>query len=157
MSATVNSLRFGQTGSLKLLAASLAGLLLAGCQSGPNPYTYNYAEKNSMDLCVVQDPSNSATELLQLKNALKEKGFSVREVRVASLCHTCLRLKAEGASKLQIDRAELSLEQDRGIKHRVDWNRKDDARLNAQFVDSSAAIRDLVDRMFPEPMPWSAR
>ncbi len=130
-------------------------LLLAGCQTADNPYAYSYSTRAGNELCLVRNPANSESAVLQLKSALRENGFTVREVRAAAFCDSCLRFRAAGSSQMLIEQAELTLEEDGAVKHRVQWERTESSRLEIQ--DSTQMIRDLVDRMFPEPTPWETR
>lgn len=147
-------------GMLRLFeSASLIGFsvaLLAGCQTADNPYAYSYSARSGGELCLVRNPANSETAVLQLKAALREKGLSMREVRAAAFCEgACLRFATEGPTQMQIDRAVLSLEEGGAVKHRVHWEKQESTGLVIQ--DSTQAIQELVDRMFPEPTPWETR
>jgi hypothetical protein len=132
-----------------------SALLLAGCQTFDNPYAYSYSNRSDKELCLVRNPANSEAAVLQLKEALREKGFAVREVRAAAFCDSCIRFRSAGSSQMQIERAELTLEEAGSVKHRVHWEKPDGSQLDVQ--DSEQMIRDLVDRMFPEPTPWETR
>lgn len=139
-------------------SASLLGcssILLAGCQTADNPYAFSYSALADRELCLVRNPANSEAAVLVLKEALKEKGFSVREVRAAAFCDSCIRFRLEGSSQMQIERSELTLEENGSVKHRVHWEKPDASQLEIQ--DSAQMIRDLVDRLFPDPSPWETR
>ena len=150
------SLRYQILPQMKLARLALlcgaSAVFLAACQTAPNPYSYNYMSRSGTELCLVRNPANSEASVLQLKAALKEKGFSVKEVRAAAFCDTCLRFKTQSSARLTLEKAELSLEEDGRVKHLVTWSSSGKTQLD--MVDMQQAIGDLVDRMFPEPMPW---
>lgn len=147
----------------KLFTASLiSAALLAGCQSVPqkSPYEYQFEKASDQTLCLQTEPAGEVSLALMVRTALEEKGYQVRNVTDFSDpdCRLCVRFAVKKGEWSDSRIKSASLEYVRGaagIRHKVT---ADDFSADRVFgtpsEDQSMIIWSLVDRLFPDPMPW---
>lgn len=147
----------------KLLTVSLiSAALLAGCQSAPqkSPYEYRFAKEGDQTLCLQTEPAGEVSLALMVRTALEEKGYQVRNVTdfSDSDCRRCVKftVQTDGWSDSRIKSASLEYVRDAaGIRHKVTADGfSTDRVLGTPSDDQSMIIWSLVDRLFPDPMPW---
>lgn len=149
----------------RLLTAVLAGaFLLAGCQSAPqkSPYEYRFAKAAGQELCLQTEPAGEVSLALMIRTALEQKGFSVRNVTDFddADCRQCVRFTArmEEWSNHRIRSATLEYFSGHSSRPLSVSTRDDEGTVGHVFGspadDQSIIIWSLVDRLFPDPMPW---
>ncbi len=140
---------------------------LVGCSGLPyamNPYRYQFDSDRSPTLCLIARNDSSVAMTYEVKKALEEKGFKVREVNEMSAtdCVDCVRFDCAfgGWSNASLTRASLELTQTESDKTqivRVSSSADVPAGLaNVNTLEAIDTIRTLVDRLFPQPIPWKA-
>ena len=148
---------------ISLLVAAFAGAcLLAGCQSTPqkNPYEYQYAKSDDQDLCLLTEPEGEVGLSLLVRNALEQKGFEVRYVTnfEDAGCRQCVKFTAQMGDLVSRRVKTATLEYVRpgcGDRHVVTSNDADEMRIfGTPTDDETIMVWSLVDRLFPDPMPW---
>lgn len=155
------------TRSIAVLSCIGALASLVGCSGLPyamNPYRYQFNSDRPSTLCLVPRNDSSVAMTYEVKKALEEKGFKVREVNEASAadCAACVRFDCAfgGWSNASLTRASLELtqtERDKTQIVRVSSSADVPAGLaNVNTLEAIDTIRTLVDRLFPQPIPWKA-
>lgn len=143
---------------------SVLAAVLAGCQTTThNPYSWRYASGGQETVCVASPEETSEVLKLTLRQALRKKGFKALETDGEDArCTKYLRFTAVmgGWSGARLESARLELrnkgEARPAYSASVSGFSAGDASLNLPEDDYNLTIRVLVDRMFPEPQPWSA-
>lgn len=149
----------------KFLLTAAAALVLAGCQSTPSdPYRWHYAAARET-VCLETEEATDVALTLPLRQALQDKGVTVVEPAEGVHCTKKLLFSAKmgGWSGAEIRRAQLVLTDmpaDGGMApvtgYRVTMeNTVTSGDLGSPAADSTTVIRTLVDRMFPDPVPWN--
>ncbi len=149
----------------KFLYGAAAALMLAGCQSTTtNPYSWHYAAGEET-VCLETEDATDVSLTLPLRQALQDKGVTVVEPGAGVNCTKKLLFSARmgGWSGSEIKKAQLVLTDmrvDGGMApvtgYRVTMeNTVTSGDLGSPAADSTTVIRTLVDRMFPDPVPWN--
>lgn len=147
----------------RLLIVSLAGAFLAaGCQNMPqkSPYEYRFVRTAGQELCLQTEPAGEVSLALMVRTALEQKGFAVRNVTEFSDagCRHCVRFTArmEDWSNHRIRSATLEYVSGHGSKPlSVSTRDSDEVHVfGSPADDQSIIVWSLVDRLFPDPMPW---
>ncbi len=151
---------------LNLFLAASGILLLNGCSHLPysmDPYRYKFDSPQSSVVCLKISSENSVAMAYEVRKALEEKGLRVQEVNSeeeASRCQNCVRFDFEfgGWMKSNLKKATLELrhkENGQAGTVRVSSIQADQKGfMTTNSEDIGTTIRLLVDRLFPQPIPW---
>ncbi len=144
-----------------LFAAAAAAVMLAGCQTPQqSPYEYRFARTSGEELCLQTEPAGEVGLALQVRMALEQKGFSVRNVTDFgdADCRRCVLFTAhmDDPSSHHIKTATLEYVRGPGERtHSVSTREVDEVHVfGSPADDQRILIWSLVDRLFPDPMPW---
>lgn len=149
--------------------AGLSSLMvLSGCTGIPevNPYQYRYSGEETERMCLYVDRGTSPAISLEVRQSLQAKGFVVRNVTAneALDCERCVffRTHATGWKGSQIKEAHMEFVHEvdgQKVTESVKVNALDPVGLSTgpaseDDEEGSYLIRSLVERLFPDPVPW---
>ena len=148
---------------ITLVTVLAAAALLTGCQtpSKTTPAGYRFGQLDGHSICLVTEPAHAQLLSLQVRAALEDKGFVVKDVtpEEARTCSPCVRFIAKlgdwtgpriksatlqytsvaGGTRTTVSAESMGMQ----------------AAFGAPMEDESVLIRTLVDRIFPNPIPWN--
>lgn len=147
---------------IPLVTVLAAVVLLSGCQtpSQRDPYAYRFGQVDGHSICLVTEPADAQSLSLQVRAALEEKGFVVKEVTAeeARKCSPCVRFIAKLGDWTGPRIESATMQYTRvagGTRTTVSAeSTSTKAAFGAPIDDESVLIRTLVDRIFPNPIPW---
>ena len=150
-----------------IAAAVCSGFLvtLIGCSDLTyvmNPYRYQFNPDRSPSVCLIVRDNTSVAMTYEVKKALEDKGLKVREVNKADgpECSVCVRFGCVFGGWANTTLTEATLE-----LTRTESGKKQTIRVSSASVvpdglatvnsqEATEKIRTLVDRLFPQPIPW---
>ncbi len=142
--------------------AMLGALSLVGCASDGDNYVFH---AKTTEVCIVDNPDVRAQVFLEIRRALMDKGYDVRRLEYGDLagvktCHQTIYYEATfGSSWIDSSLRHAKLELIERARHNniftVQWDeRSRRPTLFDPVEEASVEIRQLVDRLFPEDIPW---
>ena len=150
---------------LAVISLGVVSALISGCQTmdGRSPYQYRFDDPADKSICLFVRDDKLESLGLEVRRALEDKGFRVRDVGVRQLsdCTQCVRFSAKmgGWAGAQLERAHMEYtRRSEGIRHKVSATEtcRHVKSLGVPVEDHLPMIRSLVDRLFPDPVPWDA-
>lgn len=148
---------------ITLVTVLAAAALLSGCQtpSQKAPQGYRFGQTDGHSICLVTEPAHAQFLSLQVRAALEDKGFEVKEVssEEARTCSPCVRFIAKLGDWTgpRIESATLQYTHVAGGTRTTVSAESPGTRaaFGAPIDDTSVLVRTLVDRLFPNPIPWN--
>ena len=138
---------------------------LVGCSGLPyamNPYRYQFNSDPSKVVCLIVKDDSSVAVTYEVKKALQDKGFNVREVNQEAPedCTDCVRFDYAfgGWTNSSLTKASLELtRKEKGKTQTIRVSSTSDVPeglTTGNSHEASDTMRMLVDRLFPQPIPW---
>lgn len=135
------------------LAALLLSTVLAGCSAVPqeNPYAYRFSDPVGKTLCLHAETVSDDAVVLSLRKELKEKGFEVVETHSGCGEELTLQVIPLAGGELRFVLTLMRTESRPSVSAEQIIPRADSTEVSAVNM----AVDRLVDRLFPDPMPWN--
>lgn len=146
-------------GIFKIIAPA-AALVLVGCQqfNARSPYEYRFDDNATREVCVSVTPYDDESLRLSVRQMLQEQGFKAREVHwFDEDCTRCLRFVFQvGGWNDRIVAGSLDYTRlVHGNRYEASASEKlPEASFGAPNDDEKVLIRALLNRIFPQPIPW---
>ena len=145
-----------------LLTLILTSTFVAGCADTPS--TFSFGTRAGQTICLEDNPEVRPEFFLAVRRALIDKGFNVVRImhnqKGLNTCPQTLRYDAIygsswSHSSLRYAKLELTEVSRHNNIYTVQWDeRSATPTLFDKVNDASVEIRELVDRLFPEDIPW---